>query len=307
MSFIDKAAFAWAITVKIAKRNPFSFSFNISDRCPVGCDCYWRAQARVLEMTDEAVCDFFVSMRNRGFKHATLIGGEPYVRAALLEKVTPIMQYNWVVTSGTTPLRQLPKTTHMISIDGKDPETHDRIRVMPGLFNRIVGNLKQARTKWPGSFPAFGHSVLNSTNYRQIKDILYFWKENTLLDGILFSVAAPILGTSSSHLRPLSSDELRWVHDELLQQKKTFKDFLRMSIQMIDHLHPDMVRRQIASRCKTSTLVESFHADGTKIDQCVLSSKADCSGCGCVITGFLDGIYGADLQTLRLLSQVVSP
>jgi hypothetical protein len=80
-----------------------------------------------------------------------------------------------------------------------------------------------------------------------------------------------------------------------------------MSSQMIGHLHPDKVRRQVASECKTSTLVESFQADATKIDQCVLSSKADCSGCGCVITGFLDGIYGAEFQTLRLLSQVVSP
>ena len=84
---------------------PYTFSFNISDRCPIGCQCYWRAQARVQELNDDAVIDFFEKKRSEGYVFATIVGGEPYVRPDLLSKVAGIIPLNWVVTSATTPLR----------------------------------------------------------------------------------------------------------------------------------------------------------------------------------------------------------
>ncbi len=97
---------------KIGRGQEFGFSFNVADRCPIGCDCYWRAQARVNELSDDEVVEFFYQMKKRGYLLVTLVGGEPYVRPELLEKITPIIPANWLVTSGTTPLRMFPKTTH---------------------------------------------------------------------------------------------------------------------------------------------------------------------------------------------------
>src|SRR3989344_2163469 len=172
------------------------FSFNVSDRCPIGCDCYWRARARVTEMADEDAVEFFHEMKGHGFLLATLVGGEPYVRPNLLEKLTPIMPANWLVTSGTTPLRHFPKTTHFISIDGGDAGTHNAVRRSRGLFERIVRNLGRSRAE--GGFPAFAHSVLNAQNYHQIEDILRFWSENGLLDGVTFSTLTPIHGSGDN-------------------------------------------------------------------------------------------------------------
>jgi len=66
------------------------------------------------------------------------------------------------VTSGTTPLRWFPRTTHMISIDGKDAATHNTVRQSAGLFERIETHLSRARAQWRGEFPAFAHCVLNA-------------------------------------------------------------------------------------------------------------------------------------------------
>src|SRR5262245_31453359 len=58
-------------TLKSFRGLPWSLSFNVTDRCPIGCNCYWRAQSRVREMDDDAVVGFFHQMRARGFLHAT--------------------------------------------------------------------------------------------------------------------------------------------------------------------------------------------------------------------------------------------
>ena len=93
------------VLYKIAQRTltggrPYVFSFNIADRCPIGCNCYWRAQARVPELSDEKVVEFFQWKRDDGFVLANIVGGEPYVRPKLLEEVAGILPFNWLVTSG---------------------------------------------------------------------------------------------------------------------------------------------------------------------------------------------------------------
>ena len=89
----------------------------------------------------------------------------------------------------------------MISIDGKDAETHNNVRQSAGLFERIEKHLAKARNEWLGEFPAVADCVLNALNFRQIGDILEYWSGNKLLDGVLFSTATPIRGANDNHLR----------------------------------------------------------------------------------------------------------
>jgi MoaA/NifB/PqqE/SkfB family radical SAM enzyme len=273
------------LILNLMQRKPIAFSFNVADRCPVGCSCYWRAQARVAELTDTQIVDFFHQMKDSGFVHVTLIGGEPYVRPKLLEKIVQIMPTNWLVTSGTTPLLHLPKTTHFISIDGKDAQTHDTVRGMIGLYERILKHLEVARSK--GEFPVFIHSVLNVMNYEQIWDILSFWSKNGLVDGVLFSTLTPIEGARDSFLR-LSPCQRIWIVDELLRAKQEFGAMLHMTASMIKRLHPEVTKLQNPFQCGTAQIIKSISANGEPIGQCVLSAKADCRQCGCVITTILD-------------------
>ena len=86
---------------KLKRRQEFGFSFNVADRCPIGCQCYWRAQQRVTEMTDDEAVAFFHEMRHRGFLISVLVGGEPYVRPELLRRLAPIMPATLNLKSGS--------------------------------------------------------------------------------------------------------------------------------------------------------------------------------------------------------------
>src|SRR5262245_52847781 len=187
---------------------PYAFSFNISDRCPVGCNCHWRAQARVAELSDEEIVSFFKKKRAEGYVHANIVGGEPYVRPDLLSKVAGIVPFNWIVTSGTTPLRRLRNTTHIISIDGSNRQTHDRIRGMQGLYARILRNLANARSD--ENFRVIIHTTLNAQNYQELEEILEVWSRNRLADGIMISTITPIVGGGGDQLR-ISREQRTWI------------------------------------------------------------------------------------------------
>lgn len=283
----------------------FGFSFNVADRCPIGCQCYWRAQERVKEIIDDDVVAFFHEMRERGCLISVLVGGEPYVRPRLLERLAPIMPATWIVTSGTTPLIRLPRTTHFISVDGEDEKTHDAVRRSPGLFRRIVKNLQRARAT--NDFPAYIHSVLNAMNFRQIEGMLRFWKDNALADGIIFSTMTPINGLKPiDHNLRLSDDQLEWIVAELHEQKKGFGDFLVNTEGMIELYRPAMMGLQNPQTCGTARYVPSFDAAGQRIAQCILSDRADCSHCGCVVSAIFKTLmhFPPSVTAVRTLSRL---
>ncbi len=283
--------------VTMLRGKPYGFSFNVSDRCPVGCQCYWRAQERVKELSDDDVIYFFEKRKKEGFIHATLVGGEPYVRRDLLPKLVGILPITWIVTSGTTPLLNL-KATHFISIDGPNARIHDQVRRMPGLYDRIIKHLSAARDR--GEFRAYIHSVLNKLNYKYISDTVDVWKDNKLADGIVFSTMTPIKGANDDSLR-LSTDDRAWIVEKLLELKSYHGNFMTMTEEMIGRLHPNYTKNQTPDTCGTARLSRSFYADGRPIPQCILSDKADCSECGCIVTAYTDGL-NLSQEGIRTLS-----
>ena len=269
----------------ILKGNPFAFGINVSDRCPIGCDCYWRASARVDEMKEEEMIDFMLEKRNAGYVVCFLIGGEPYVRPKLLQKIAGIIPVNILVTSGTTPLLSLPKTLHFISVDGKDTETHDKVRQSKGLFQRIIRNLENARKE---KFPAYIHTVLNSLNYTEIGDILKFWERNGLVDGLIVSTITPVIGQSSK--LDLTIEQRERVVEDLLGLKDKYPRFLRNTRRMIQLLHPDHTKDMTPAKCQNAEYFPAFDASGKKIPKCIFGPKADCSSCGCIVTSYADSL-----------------
>jgi len=57
---------------------------------------------------------------------------------------------------------------------------------------------------------------------------------------------------------------------------------------MILHLHPDNTTKLTPEKCGTAIYSPSFDARGNKIAQCILSNKAKCSECGCIITAMMN-------------------
>jgi len=225
----------------------------------------------------------------------TIVGGEPYVRPDLLSKVAGIIPLNWVVTSGTAPLRRLRNTTHVVSVDGGSAETHDQVRRSKGLYDRILKNLGKALSE--GNFPTVLHTTLNSVNYQEIGRILAVWSTNGLADGFDISNLTPIKAAGDEGFR-LSREQRIWIVDELLRLKGEFQDFLLMTETMIGSLHPDHTERLNPELCDTAKWIESYDAAGKRIPQCILSEKADCRECGCVITTTSDSTHPARFRSM---------
>ncbi len=264
----------------------FLFSINVANTCPIGCDCYWRiggeeAKGKGIQMTEEQMVAFFYEMRARGFVDVFMIGGEPYARPALLEKLAGIIPLSVVVTSGTTPLRQLKDTVHNISIDGADAETHNRVRKSQGLYERIIKNLTRARRSF-SPFPVFLHVVLNRINYRQLGEILRIWSVNGLADGVSVSTMTPI-GEADRDLR-LTSAQRYWIVDTLHQLKKDYQGFLTNTEVMIEMLRPDFTQHLTPESCRAARYFLAFDASGQRIEPCIFGPGADCSRCGCYMT-----------------------
>jgi Fe-coproporphyrin III synthase len=254
----------------------------------------------------QRMVEFFKKMRKNGYVQVTLVGGEPYADRKALEALllpVPIIPWIWLVTSGTTTLKQFPNTIHFISIDGANAQTHDRIRGMTGLYDRIHYNLRKARAKWANQFPVKIHSVLNAKNYQQIEALLAHWSTYGLADGVLFSTMTPIRDAEDEDLR-LTEKQRNEIVLELIRQKSRFGDFLCMSSAMIRSLHPDHTRNLTPETCEVSNLIKSYNTAGETIKQCILSEKADCSKCGCVIHTMLNNTVGRtvpDWETFQLM------
>jgi len=291
--------FIKGVNRRVIIKCPFVFSINIADRCPIGCHCYWRAQERVKELTDEEMIAFFKNKREEGYVLAILVGGEPYVRPNLLAEVTKIMPLNWLVTSGTTPLRLLTNTTHVISIDGATSDTHDKVRRSHGLFNRILRNIKTARENAAiarKTFPVVIHATLNAWNCLELPNIVKTWATNGLADGMIVSTMTPVKEALDEDLR-LNHEQRAWIVKELLRLKILYPKFLFQSAEMLTRLHPMHTEKLTPAVCQTASLVESYDAAGIRIKQCILSEKADCSECGCIVTTMSDSIKPVSLQS----------
>ncbi len=270
---------------KVFEKKPMAFSFNVSEHCPNNCKCYWRAQPTVEEWPEEKVIEFFKQKRKDGFVQVTLVGGEPYCRPQLLEKICGIIPFAWLVTSGTVPLRKLKSTLHVISMDGLR-ETHDKLRGNKGLYDRIEKNIKAAKEKDIG--PIYLHTTLNHVNHKEIGEMLELWRESGLVEGIMISTMTP---TKDAHDEPLrlSREERIWIVEELHRLKPIYGNFMAMTDNMIDRLHPDHTKDLTPENCKFALDIESYNGAGGRISPCVLSGKADCTQCGCVVTNMATG------------------
>lgn len=311
--------FAYRALVGMHKNVKPMFGFNLAERCPVGCDCYWRKDladrlnlprpentkelpllGKKLEMSDEEVIDFFRYKKAEGFVMVLIIGGEPYVRPELLCKLGGIIPWTGVVTSGTTPLMRMEKTFHYISIDGKDAETHDKVRKSSGLFERIVKNVRRVRFGYV-RFPLAIHTVLNKMNFMQMEEITKFWVESGMADWVIFSGHTPILGANDDHLH-LSADDSKRLVDELHTLKSKYPKYINMTHGMIDLLSPDRMSTQTPETCPTAKFTDAFYANGEKIDRCIFGKNGDCSRCGCIVTIGFEPLKRKipDLESLRV-------
>jgi MoaA/NifB/PqqE/SkfB family radical SAM enzyme len=166
------------------------------------------------------------------FHDLWLSGGEPFLRKDLAEVICLFYNNNGIrdvrIPTNGLPSDQTLKIVksvlercpelHLeidISIDGFS-ETHDRIRAVPGNFQKALqtlGQLEQLRPEWP-NLTVYLNSVITSENRNEIVQLGEYFKQHNDLDGHYFQI---IRGDPKDpKLQTIDPESLKAIYQEVL-------------------------------------------------------------------------------------------
>ncbi len=167
---------------------PYKLNFAITMRCQSRClTCnIWELKPKD-ELSVDEICEF--SRKNRTFRWIGLTGGEPFLRSDIVEIAQTFKENSkglYLLTIPTNSLcnvekqaekiremleLKVPRVVITISLDG-GKETHDRIRGVPGNFERAIAMFKHLRemgTEYPNLSVVFGYTI-SSANQGQFSN-----------------------------------------------------------------------------------------------------------------------------------------
>ena len=137
---------------------PFIVAHHITNRCMCTCEsCLWRRNDWKDVPTDE-VKRFYDQAREQGFVAASITGGEPFLRKDLGEIVRHMKKLRMGVllfTTGNFLEKRMDDVLPwvdvlILSVDSAKAEKHDKIRGLPGLFDRMMRGVQLAKERYPG-------------------------------------------------------------------------------------------------------------------------------------------------------------
>jgi MoaA/NifB/PqqE/SkfB family radical SAM enzyme len=167
-------------------RLPTYLVLFVTKRCNAACSfCFYPINTDPDTLSLDEIT--LLMKRYPRFKQVTLSGGEPYLRADLAELITIIhrvggARFVTVSSNGSLPvhtartiesvLASCPDLHYRASLSVDDlPEQHDRVRKIPGLFERIretYGELVRLAHEYPGKVELNVQTVLSGLNKNRI-------------------------------------------------------------------------------------------------------------------------------------------
>ncbi len=183
------AALALAADRLRGRMRPFVVNHLVTVRCNLHCPfCYVSGpeqvefnrihQPRRAEMNTAEMVAFYRQLVAEKFHMAIVLGGEPLLRGDLGEMLRVLQGrlFVTVFTNGWLLEDRLelvaPATSVFVSLDAPDAE-HDRLRAMPGSFDRALKGLEAMRRRLPEIRPAINMTVTRE-NVGRVKEMLAF-------------------------------------------------------------------------------------------------------------------------------------
>jgi MoaA/NifB/PqqE/SkfB family radical SAM enzyme len=174
-----------AVAAKKAKDSggkPFAFTFATTLRCNCDCEsCLWKDNSAKDELTLEEIKRIYLEAKDEGFLMTFLWGGEPTLRKDLADIIKfGKHEANFAIVGLVTNGFLLPKRISefgddldliIISLDSPIREEHDRIRVLPGLYDKIMESVDIIKNDYPHISLQFNFSV-SSFNIHLVDEII---------------------------------------------------------------------------------------------------------------------------------------
>jgi len=185
-----------AKSLYVLRSEPVGLIHFLTRRCNARCSfCFIDfddevSQSKENEMTIQEIRKMTSTM-GKSLQHVNLTGGEPFLRSDIFDIIKAYFdnaKVNTVLinTNGSYPKKInafvdklnefYPEKTVVIqfSIDSY-PEEHDRIRKIPGLFDRTMESYEIVKKKGKGAIPSVALTCTHE-NYKKINEIYEFMK-----------------------------------------------------------------------------------------------------------------------------------
>jgi MoaA/NifB/PqqE/SkfB family radical SAM enzyme len=262
----------WHVPLFLAKyawlglrRKPVLVHFEVTLRCNARCDfCdYWKTDpgARETELRSYAdAARYFDPML------VTFTGGEPTLRRDLEAIVAEVaraisLRYMTLITHGAMLSAERARDLwdagidqFNVSLDYLD-ERHDRARGIPGLVNRILGQVPRMRELGVGSIRF--NTVIKKDNLDQLMPIIR--TAESLGCGVNFSVYTDSKNGEERHLvREDHHAELEAVIGEILSYKRRRRGVITNSDHYLEQI-PRWARGEMKEPCMSG--MRTIHVD----------------------------------------------
>jgi len=152
----------------------------ITERCPLRCQMctFWTKQST--DPSLDLVKHWIHECADFGIRDISLGGGEPFIRNDLQEIVDEVHKYGMscgITTSGCFyDKKRIPRGINHIevSIDGLNPQTHDKIRGKQGSWQLAMNTVKEAKQR---EISLQVNYCIQPDNYLEFPDFCRMMKE----------------------------------------------------------------------------------------------------------------------------------
>ncbi|MFX1323668.1 MAG: radical SAM/SPASM domain-containing protein [Promethearchaeota archaeon] len=174
-----------ALAAKKAKDRggrPFIFHFLTTLRCNCDCEsCLWKNNSVKDELSLEEIKRIYLEARKAGFFITLLWGGEPTLR----QDITDIIKFAkheadfafiGLVTNGSLIPKRISEfgddlNLILMSLDSPVQDEHDKIRVLPGLYSKIMESIDMIKNNYPHISLQFSFSI-SKYNIHRIDEMI---------------------------------------------------------------------------------------------------------------------------------------
>ncbi len=165
-------------------RGPVEWSWDVTNQCPGRClHCFNRSGVLTRdELSDDEMMDVARQIAEMSPLGICLCGGEPLLRAKTALKAAGVLSQAGVgvnmVTNGLLVTRELASAMSdagiamvQVSLDGADATSHERLRMVPGLFDAAVRAIEIMRSAELGVGVSFTPTRWNISQWPRVYDL----------------------------------------------------------------------------------------------------------------------------------------